>query len=182
MLVTEFLERIKPMAWLVFMLAFFGQVSVADLGSATGSSSGLWVLQPDQSESHRLATFLPTQDALKGQGVVMVGALPIEDPQTPLDASQVLAGLYRDLKDFRLVGTKATNWAGRPAHVVAFKATHQKHTVLGRALWSQDESSVQVLLLLSHPSAAKSFEKEFIKWQTYWNFDSPALANVNSLR
>ena len=126
-----------------------------------------------------LATFAAKSGPAKGQGVLMWALWPDNKlAVSELDPAVILAGLYRDLKDFQLQGRKATTWGNLPAQVVAFKATVDKRTVTGRALLTSNPDGTQALLLVSHPEAQSDFSKEFERLQKDWQFTRSAATNV----
>lgn len=139
-----------------------------------------WKVESERDAEASVTTFSAKGETMKGQGLLVWGRWPAAQPpsERPLDASVVLAGLYKDLKDFHLLGRKETQWGGRQAQLVAFRATAQKRPVVARALLTEGEDGVQVLLLVTNPEAQKDFAKEFDRLQKTWDFTRPGAANV----
>ncbi len=139
-----------------------------------------WKVESERSGENSLVTFSAKKEPAKGQGLLMWGHLPgaSSADKPPLESTVVLAGLYKDLKEFHLLGRKEVSWGDRPAQLVAFRAIAEKRPVVARALLSQAEDGVQVLLLISNPESQKEFTKEFGRLQKEWDFSRPATSNV----
>lgn len=139
-----------------------------------------WKVESERTGETSVTTFSAKKDPAKGQGVLLWGRWPANDPprEEPLDPSVVLAGLYKDLKDFHLLGRKEVSWGDRKAQLVAFRAVADKRPVVARALISEAAEGLQVLLLVANPEAQKDFTKEFDRLQKEWEFSRPGAANV----
>lgn len=142
--------------------------------------SDFWKLESERQGETSVSTFSAKNDPAKGQGLLMWGSwsLPEAARGEPIDPSLALAGLYKDLKQFHLLGRKDVAWGDRQARLVAFRATVDKRPVVARALVWQGPEEVQVLLLVSHPEAQKDFTAQFNRLQKQWDFSRPASANV----
>ncbi len=139
-----------------------------------------WKVESERSGETSVTTFSAKKDPARGQGVLLWGSWPSAHPpgEEPLDPSVVLAGLYKDLKEFHLLGRKDVDWGDRKAQLVAFRAVADKRPVVARALISEIPEGVQVLLLVTNQEAQKDFIKEFDRLQKEWDFSRPGVANV----
>lgn len=138
-----------------------------------------WKLESERSGEITVATFSAKKEPGKGQGLLLCAQWPkTEAPQPELEPTVVLAGLYNDLKEFQLLGSKEALWGEKPARLIAFKAVVEKRPVLGRALMTQASSGTEILLLVTNHEAQKDFMKEFDRLQRHWTFGGAAASNV----
>lgn len=139
-----------------------------------------WKVESEKSGEASAITFSAKKEPAKGQGVLMWGHWPITTAgeKSPLEPTAVLAGLYKDLKDFHLLGRKEVAWGDRTSQLVAFRATADKRPVVARALFNEGEDGIHVLVLVSNPESQKDFSKEFERLQKGWDFAKPATSNV----
>ena len=147
---------------------------------STGRGSGFWKLESEKSTPLKVTTFTAKDAPYKGQGLLMWTTLPAADKSVSdeLDARRVLAGLYKDLKEFKVLGKKSVKWGGRPAHLVGFKAKSEKRTIVGRLLMSDTDDGIETLLMVRNPEAPDRFRSEFDAFMTRWEFGRPGASNV----
>lgn len=163
-------------------MRYLGSICVALLLvlSSWAKPVDFWKVESERSGETSIVTFSARKEPAKGQGLLMWGHLPAatSSDKPALESKVVLAGLYKDLKEFHLLGRKEVTWGDRPAQLVAFRAVAEKRPVVARALLHQAEDGVQVLLLVSNPESQKEFSKEFDRLQKEWDFARPAASNV----
>lgn len=168
--------RLGLLVGLLLMLCLPGQ---AEPTAPKGAPHEFWVLDSERAGAATVSTFSARKPPHKGQGILMCAHWP--DPaasSVPLEPTEVLAGLYGDLKDFQLLGSKESVWGEQPARLIAFKAMVGKRHVVGRALLSQKAEGTDVLLLVTNHEMQRDFAKEFERLQDGWSFARPVASNV----
>jgi hypothetical protein len=156
-------------------------VALLLLALAAGARpANFWKVESERdSDSLTQVTFSAVEGPARGQGLLMAAQWARQEGQTEaLEPSVVLAGLYKELEDFQLLGSKDALWGGQPARLISFKATVNKRPVVGRSLIAQAPSGTEALLLVTNQDMQSSFGKEFGRLQAHWEFGRPAAANV----
>ncbi len=138
-----------------------------------------WKLDSERSGAATVSSFSARKPPHKGQGLLMCAVWPKDSRQpAELEPTEVLAGLYSELKDFQLLGSKEALWGGQPARLIAFKAKVDKRHVVGRSLLAQTPEGTEILLLVTNHEMQSEFHKEFERMQKAWSFGRPATSNV----
>ncbi len=155
-------------------------LSVQVFAQTPGKGSGFWKLESEKSTPLKVTTFAAKETPYKGQGILIWTMLAAADENVSdeLDARRVLGSLYKDLKEFKVLGKKSVEWGGLPAHLVAFKAKSDKNTIVGRLLMADTKEGIETLLMVNNPNAPKKFRTEFDGFLTRWQFGRPGVSNV----
>lgn len=166
------------LSWLLTVLLFLGQTAT-DSGPSAKTAGGAWKLEAQNTtDSFESASFLPLAPSLKGQANLIFARLWLAGEEENLAPSVVLGAMYDELKGFKLLGSKDSNWGGRSARLVSFKASLKERRVLGRMLMAQAGREAFVLLLTCNPQVQGSLEQEFEYLRERWNFSAPFMKNI----
>lgn len=166
------------LSWFLAVLLFLGQTS-AGSGPSSKAAAGAWKLEAqNKSDSFESASFLPLAPSLKGQANLIFARLWLAGEEEHLAPSVVLGAMYEELKGFKLLGSKHTDWGGRSARLVSFKVSLKERRVLGRMLMAQEGREAFVLLLTCNPQVLGNLEQEFEYLRERWNFSAPFMKNI----
>lgn len=128
-----------------------------------------WVLSQQDLGSPGSKVYLPTDKKFANQGFLVYSTLPPTTPPPVL--REVLAELYTQVDDLKILGQKQVPWHDGVGDLVSFSGVHEKKKVLGRAVVANSEQGTEILMLVRHPQADPLLLDNFERIRSAWPRD-----------
>jgi hypothetical protein len=151
----------------VLLVLLFGSPAF----SQEKAGASFWMAAPEKGPNGIWTVYVPRATGLRQQGMLLSTVLGT--PYEPSQSKEVLAQLYSDIEQFKMLGQKEIVFGDAVGSLLSFRGLSGQKSLLGRALLRPEGEGTAVLLLVRHPQADARLLKSFEVFQEDWTTELP---------